>query len=78
MGCRAYRPVVSRHNPEAFRERCFAVFRRHPFLQIIYEDEAGVVQGLGLLHYSDAPVEVGRETVLQVVWLGQGGLAKKA
>ena len=56
-----------RHDAETFFQRGFMVAGSHPFVQIINESKPGVVQALGFFHNTDAPVKVGRETVLQVV-----------
>ena len=43
----------------------------HPFIQVINENQVGVMNHIRLFHHADAPVEVGGKLVLEVVRLRQ-------
>ena len=68
IGCRAYQTVILRHNAETFFKRGFPVLGSHAFVQIVYYREAGIVQRVCLFHDADAPVEICRKAILQIVW----------
>ena len=67
-----YPTIMLRHDSETFFQRSFVVSGSHPLVQIVYECEVGIVQMLGLLHDADAPIEIGGESILQVVKIGNG------
>lgn len=77
MCCGTYQSVVLRHDTESFFERRFLVLGSHPFVQIVDNRQVSVVQVACFLHDAYAPVEVGGETVLQVVWLYQSAAGKE-
>lgn len=77
MCCGTYQSVVLGHDTESFFERCFLILGSHPFVQIVDNCQVGIVQVACFLHDAYAPVEVGGETVLQVVWLNQSAAGKE-
>ena len=68
-----HRAVVAAHDAETLAKGGTVIARGHPFVQVVDEREAGVVEHRTLLHHADAPVEVGGETVAEVV--GDGMVA---
>ncbi len=68
-----HRAVMAAHDAETLAQGGTVVARGHPFVQVVDEREAGVVEHRALLHHADAPVEVGGETVAEVV--GDGMVA---
>lgn len=71
MGYGTHQSVMPRHDAEAFAQGCLPVLGGHSLFQIVDEGEMGIVQGPCLFHHPDAPVEVGGEAVLHIVWYRQ-------
>ena len=69
--------VVLYHDVEAFPQRGLVVAGGHALVQVVDEGQMGVVDRMGLLQDADAPVEIGRKTVVQVVGLDQGTSGKE-
>ena len=59
--------IVAGHDAETLFERSLVVARRHTFSEIVDEGKVGVVENLRLFHNLNAPVEVGREAIAQVI-----------
>lgn len=66
-----YQSIVLRHDAEAFPQGSLLVLRRHTFFQIIDKREMRVMQRPRFFHDADAPVEVGGEAVLHILWYRQ-------
>ena len=64
--------VVAAHDVEAFDERGAVVARGESLVEVVHQCQVGVMQVPGLLHDADAPVEVRREAVAQVIVRGDG------
>src|SRR5574344_758890 len=64
--------VVFAHDMETLFRGLLVISGGKAFIQIVGKHRMGVIERFGFLHHADTPVEVGAETVLQVVWLGQG------
>ena len=62
-------PVVLCHDPESFFEGCFLIPGSHSLLQIVDDCQVSIVQNTCFLHDADAPVEICRKAILQIVWL---------
>ena len=60
--------IVATHQAEAFDERGAVVAGGHAFLQVVGHGEGQVQEVVRLLHYTDAPIEIGRETECGVVF----------
>ena len=67
----ANQPVVCSHDTESFFERRFPVAGSHSFVQIVDNRQVGIMERTRFLHDADAPVEVGGEAVLHIVWYRQ-------
>ena len=67
----ADQPVVLRHDAKSLFQGGFLIAGSHSFIQIIDNRQMGIVLGARFLHNTDAPVEIGRKTIFQVVGLYQ-------
>ena len=67
-----YQPVMFCHDAESFFERSLPVLGGHTFVKIVDDCQVRIVQCAGFLHDADAPVEVGRVTVREVVRIEPG------
>lgn len=69
--------VVLHHDVEAFLQRGLVVAGGHALVQVVDECEVGVVDRMGFLQDTDAPVKISRKAVVQVVGLDQGASGKE-
>ena len=61
----------SRREAFWFFKRGFSVLGSHALVQIVDDCQVSVVQSTCFFHDADAPVEVGLEAVLHIVWYRQ-------
>lgn len=68
---RAKKTVMVCHQAKTFCKRCLMILHTHPSLQIVDHYSMHVAQRkmalLGLFHYADAPVYIGRQMITQVI-----------
>ena len=69
--------IVLLHDPVALFQGGFVVLCSHAFFQVIDYGEVGMVQVPGILHYPDAPIEISREAVAEIIGFGQGAAGKE-
>lgn len=71
-------PVMLCHDPKSFFEGCFLIPGSHSLLQIVDDCQVGIVQSTCFLHDADAPVEICRKAILQIIWLYERVAGKNA
>lgn len=69
--------IVPAHDVEAFEQGSLMIVCGESFFQVVDEGQVGVVKHIGLFHDPYAPVEVGREAVMQVIERGDGAAGEE-
>ena len=61
--------LTTNHDAESFQKRCLMILCRHAFCQIINQDKVSIVKSTCFFHDADTPIEIRRETILQIIRL---------